>query len=166
MTVLTTQWQHPRFLIPQFVSSPLKVQQKLVQQWGLFCHWPLPTCKFTSPPTETLLMLSLGTSTNSEEWMPELALTYTYLPMPIILAWQTQRKANIGWRETANNEVCKELITNMTTTENMEIGWGVALILHSSTMWALNLSIKYFFLQFYCLNSCIYCIWSPKPTMN
>lgn len=82
------------------------------------CQWPLLMCKFTSPLNMTLLMLSLGTRANSDRWKHVRVLTRTRLPTLIITAWQTRRKANIGRREVANNNVCKELITDMTTAEN------------------------------------------------
>ena len=106
VTVQTAQWQHPPFLIPQVVSSPFESPAKACAAMRSFCHWPLPMCKFTSPPAKTLLMLSLGTSTNSEERMRQLTLTYTYLPTPIILAWQTRRKANTGRRERWQTMKC------------------------------------------------------------
>lgn len=94
----------------------LWVQQKYCAAMRSVCHWPLLMCKFTSPLNKTLLTLSLSTWANLERWMHVLILTHTHLPTSIITAWQTQRKANIGRREVAN-KVCKELITNMTTTE-------------------------------------------------
>ena len=64
-----------------------------------------------------------------------LTLTRTHLPTPIIIAIQTRQKANIDRREKANSGMCEELITYMSTRENiLNKVRGLAFCI-SSTMW-------------------------------
>lgn len=116
------KWQHAGNTFPlsiSFVPFAFKLHHKLCATLRSFCHWPLLMCKFTSlPDCDFVDALTVYINKLRRNGCTSLH-SFTCADNN----WMTNTAKSKHWQECdGKHKVCEELITTMTTTENMESG--------------------------------------------